>query len=182
MVDQGTVKSVAETALRCANHPERETMLRCNRCDKPICMECAVRTPVGYRCKECVQQQQAIFFNDRPGDPIIVAGVAATLGVLLGALLYLFLGFLGLFSLLLAIFAGPAIGGVVAEAVRRAVGRRRGRYQKQIAAGGWVVGLLGAWGLLVAIGLLPPTVMALFRLDVLLAAVLAVGAITARLW
>ncbi len=36
----------------CANHPNRETMLRCNRCEKPICIHCAVLTEVGYRCKE----------------------------------------------------------------------------------------------------------------------------------
>ncbi len=39
----------------CANHPERETGLRCNRCGKPICSQCAVQTPVGYRCRECVR-------------------------------------------------------------------------------------------------------------------------------
>ncbi len=171
---------MVETTLRCANHPDRETMLRCNRCDKPICMECAVRTPVGYRCKECVNQQQAVFFNDRPADPFIAAIVADALGFGLGLLLYLFLGIFGLFSFIVAFFVGPAAGGLVAEAVRRAVGRRRGRYQKYIAAGGWAVGLLEAWGLLVIVGVLPPT--ALFRLDVLLTAVLAASAIMARLW
>ena len=36
-------------SLTCANHPDRETLLRCNKCGKPICISCAVRTPVGYR-------------------------------------------------------------------------------------------------------------------------------------
>ncbi len=165
------------SALRCANHPDRETMLRCNKCDKPICVRCAVRTPVGYRCRECVNQQQAIYFNSQPADPLIAAGVAGALGVVLGVPIYLFLGIFGLFSLIAAIFVGPAIGGLVAEAVRRSVGRRRGRYQKYIAAGAWIAGLIAAGVLLV---MLAPV--RIFRLDVLLAAVLAVSAITARLW
>lgn len=166
--------------LRCANHPDRETMLRCNKCDKPICVQCAVRTPVGYRCRECVQQQQAIYFNATPADPLIAAGVAGALGIVLGIPIYLFLGIFGLFSLIAAIFVGPAIGGLVAEGVRRGVGRRRGRYQKYIAAGAWIAGLILAGMLLVVLGVVAPV--RLFRLDVLLAAVLAVSAITARLW
>ena len=50
----------------CANHPNRETMLRCNKCEKPICLQCAVLTEVGYRCKECVRGQQALYFNAGP--------------------------------------------------------------------------------------------------------------------
>jgi hypothetical protein len=47
--------------LYCANHPQTPTSLRCNRCEKPICPKCAVKTPIGYRCKECVRGQQKIF-------------------------------------------------------------------------------------------------------------------------
>ena len=66
--------------LRCANHPDRETMLRCNRCDKPICYQCAVRTPVGYRCKECVRTQQNVYYNGNSGDLLIGGAVALVLG------------------------------------------------------------------------------------------------------
>ncbi|HLF80868.1 MAG TPA: B-box zinc finger protein, partial [Anaerolineales bacterium] len=52
---------MTEVVLTCANHPTRETSLRCKRCDKPICASCAVLTPVGYRCRECVRGQQATF-------------------------------------------------------------------------------------------------------------------------
>jgi len=40
-------------AVRCAYHPDVETLLRCSRCGKPICPRCAVRTPVGMRCPTC---------------------------------------------------------------------------------------------------------------------------------
>jgi membrane associated rhomboid family serine protease len=42
------------TPLYCYRHPQVETSLRCNRCNKPICPKCAQRTPVGFRCAECV--------------------------------------------------------------------------------------------------------------------------------
>ena len=47
--------------LYCVNHPTVETNLRCNNCEKPICPKCAVLTPTGYRCKECVRSQQKVF-------------------------------------------------------------------------------------------------------------------------
>lgn len=37
----------------CSYHPKVMTGLRCNRCGKPICPQCAVRTPVGFRCPDC---------------------------------------------------------------------------------------------------------------------------------
>jgi hypothetical protein len=40
---------MTESVLICANYPGRETGLRCNRYNKPICASFAVQTPVGYR-------------------------------------------------------------------------------------------------------------------------------------
>ena len=37
----------------CSYHPNVQTGLRCSRCGKPICPQCAVRTPVGLRCPDC---------------------------------------------------------------------------------------------------------------------------------
>ena len=45
----------------CYKHPNRETLICCNQCGRPICMDCAVSTPTGYRCKECVKEQQKKF-------------------------------------------------------------------------------------------------------------------------
>ena len=49
------------TTLYCYVHPNRETGLRCNRCERPICADCAVLTPTGYRCRECVREQKKVF-------------------------------------------------------------------------------------------------------------------------
>ncbi len=65
--------------LYCANHPETETYLRCNKCGKPICLKCAELTEVGYRCKECIREQQNVFYNAMESDNLIAFGVAALL-------------------------------------------------------------------------------------------------------
>jgi hypothetical protein len=39
--------------LRCARHPNTATVLRCGRCETPICPRCLVATPVGARCPTC---------------------------------------------------------------------------------------------------------------------------------
>ena len=62
--------------MYCANHPETETLLRCNKCNKPICLKCAVQTPVGYRCRECVRGQQDVYYNATSTDNLIAFGVA----------------------------------------------------------------------------------------------------------
>ena len=40
-------------ATYCARHPSVETMLRCGRCDTPICPRCMVHSGVGIRCPDC---------------------------------------------------------------------------------------------------------------------------------
>ncbi|MBI4769665.1 MAG: hypothetical protein HY784_04450 [Chloroflexi bacterium] len=141
--------SPAAQALYCASHPTRETTLRCNRCEKPICPECAVLTQVGYRCKECVRGQQKTFETAVWSDYLIAGAVAALLTWLGGALL----SRLGFF----VIFLAPMAGGAIAEVVRRAVGRRRGHKLGYVALGGAILGglpLLGGPLLLLALGLL----------------------------
>ena len=57
-----------EEVLHCKNHPDRETLLRCNKCGEPICLDCAVLTDVGYRCKQCIRAVQDIYYNAKPRD------------------------------------------------------------------------------------------------------------------
>ncbi len=125
---------MTDAALVCANHPGRETSLRCNRCGKPICGQCAVRTPVGYRCKECVAGQQKIFDTARWID-YPLAGIVTALGVGLALLLLGFIGFWGL-------FLAPVVGGGLAEIVRWAVRRRRSRRLPWVALAGGLLGML----------------------------------------
>lgn len=124
--------------LYCAYHPDIETSLRCNYCEKPICAKCAILTPTGYRCKECVRNQQKTFDTAKWIDyPIVVLTV--TLFSFLGSLLTSVLGFL-------TFFLAPVVGIFIAEITRRLTQRRRSRLLFQLAAGAAFVGCLPGLG------------------------------------
>lgn len=181
----------APEELFCANHPSVRTALRCNRCGKPICVKCAVLTPVGYRCKECVRGQQSIFYTAGISDYVIAVVVALPLSLIAGFLA----GLMGGFLFYLLIFAGPLAGTLIADLVHRAVGRRRGRYLWLVVCACVVLGALpflapwilvllavlfgggtggGAGGVGLGLSLLQPAFLLLY-------VVLAVGAAYSRL-
>jgi hypothetical protein len=122
----------AQAILYCVNHPSVETSLRCNNCDRPICAKCAVLTPTGYRCKDCVRSQQKVFDTAVWYDFPLGFGVAAILSYL-GSLLIPIVGFF-------TIFLAPVAGVAIAEAVRRTIHRRRSKSLFATAAAGAALG------------------------------------------
>jgi hypothetical protein len=118
----------------CANHPDRETYLRCNRCNKPICQQCAVLTPTGYRCKECVRGQQRAFETAQTLDYVFAGGIALVVSFL-GSYVATVMGFF-------TIFIAPIVGMIASELIRRVVHHRRSRLLFQIAAAGAALGAL----------------------------------------
>lgn len=106
--------------------------LRCNRCGKPITPSDAVQTPTGYRCQDCVRQQQKVFDTSRPLDFILGFIIALVLS-LIGSLLTSFIGF---FTFLLA----PAAGVAIAEAVRLVIKKRRSKRLFNLVSIGMILG------------------------------------------
>lgn len=113
------------TPLYCANHPGVQTTLRCNKCGKPICAKCAVLTPTGYRCKECVRGQQKIFITARWYDYLFGIATAGILGFLGSLLVGLVSGIAGIFGWILIIIGAPTVGAVIAEALRLVTRKHR---------------------------------------------------------
>jgi len=114
------------------NHPSVESTLRCNRCDKPICVKCAVLTETGYRCKECVRMQQKTFDTATSIDYLLAIGIAVILA-LIGSVIVSRIGFF-------TIFLAPVAGIIIAEAIRRAIQRRRSKRLFQATAVATAVG------------------------------------------
>ncbi len=133
-------------SLTCANHPDRETLLRCNKCGNPICMECAVRTPVGYRCTNCVREQQNIYFNALGRDNIVALGVGFIVSLIGAPIIGFLLSSIGFFGFFIAFIAGSGAGTLLARIIRRAVGNRRGRKLPHFALAGTLLGV-APWAL-----------------------------------
>ena len=156
--------------LYCANHPDVETLLRCNRCGKPICLKCAVLTDVGYRCKECIRGVQDNYFNASPSDNLIAFVVALLVSAIAAPIAAFLFGIFPFwfFSLIIAFMVGGAAGGILAQIIRRAISRRRSRRLRYFALAGIVFGvLLGGMGAALFLGFSP------FNLPLLIFAFLA---------
>lgn len=121
--------------MTCYRHPKVETSLRCSRCEKPICADCAVLTPVGYRCRECGRERSAT----RSLEPKQLVP-----GLLVGFGLPFLAGYLatrvpiGFFL----IFLGAIVGGVVGQAIRKAIGMKSSQLLAILSIAGYFLGVL----------------------------------------
>lgn len=120
--------------IYCTNHPQTETTLRCNRCEKPICIKCAVLTPTGYRCKECVQGQQKLFDTAVWYDYVL----AIIIGTVLSYIGSRIIPVMSYFTILLA----PVAGVIIAELIRAVTKRRRSKKLFLISAAATAFGSL----------------------------------------
>ena len=127
--------------LYCYVHPNRETALRCNNCNRPICAACAIHTPTGYRCRECVKGQQKVFNTSEWYDYVSGFVVAMLLSVV-AAFLVTFIGGIGFFGWFLIAAGAPTAAVAIAEGVRLVTGKRRSRPLFMTVAAGVVVGAL----------------------------------------
>jgi cation transport ATPase len=121
--------------MRCANHPNTPTRLRCGRCGKPICTRCANTTSVGLRCPECARGPRPVMYQT---DTTILgralgAGLlaAVVLGAAWGFLNFAGLDFRGTWDFWFSLITGFG----VAESVSWAARRRRGPNLQLLAIG-----------------------------------------------
>jgi len=131
----------ATGTLYCYVHPNRETSLRCNNCDRPICAQCAVRTPTGYRCRECVRGQQKVF-NTSEWYDFVSGFVVAVLLSAVAAFLVTLIGRIGFFGWFLIAAGAPTAAVAIAEGVRLVTRKRRSRPLFITIAIGVVLGAL----------------------------------------
>lgn len=68
--------------MSCYRHPGRETLIRCQRCRRPICPDCMTTASVGVHCPECVaagvretRADQLPFGGRRVAIPMLTSGV-----------------------------------------------------------------------------------------------------------
>lgn len=108
----------------CKNHPQTETSLRCNRCDEPMCIQCAVHTPTGYRCKDCIKEQKKIFdtaeWYDYLSGFILATILSAIASAVVGFISNWFYGF-GV------LFFAPFAATIIVNASKMVTRRRRSR-------------------------------------------------------
>ena len=104
-----TATSIAETPidddrLFCYRHPDRETWIRCGRCDRPICTSCAMQGPVGSRCRQCGKLAFDPLTSFTPTQVALGIGTAVGGGLIAG-----FIGArIGFFSLFIGYFPPEA--------------------------------------------------------------------------
>jgi hypothetical protein len=128
--------------LVCYNHPSRETMLRCKQCERPICASCAVNTPTGYMCKECINVRKKVFDTAVWYDYLIGFGVTFGLSLLASIVVTLVSSIVPFYGLFLAAATSGAAGVLIANITLRAIAKRRSKALFIACAVGIVIGAL----------------------------------------
>src|SRR5829696_9433206 len=83
--DRGFSPTTTESGqVPCSYHPRVLTGLRCSRCGKPICPQCAVRTPVGLRCPDCAGVRGLPTYPTGFDALVKAAGIGLVLAVAIG--------------------------------------------------------------------------------------------------
>lgn len=135
--------------MRCTNHPNVETDLRCGKCGKPICPKCMVQTPVGARCPDCAKLYKLPTYRVSTQYYLRAVGVGLGMaivcgiiwGVVGGLVRFPFLNFI------LAAGAGYAIGEVISLSVNRKHGTGLAVIAGSALVVSYLVSIFFPWGL-----------------------------------
>lgn len=133
MADTGSSEG---TGSYCYKHPGRETQVKCSSCDRPLCPDCMVYSPVGVKCKDCARLPRSARVVMTPSRWVKAVGASLGSGTAVGLAYYWLLSSLGFLFFLFFIALG--IGYLVGEAVSRAAGRYHGLEPALVAVAGTV--------------------------------------------
>ncbi|MCD6639179.1 MAG: rhomboid family intramembrane serine protease [Nocardioides sp.] len=138
----------------CYRHPGRETWIRCQRCEQPICPDCMRDAAVGFQCPDCVRQGAretrqitALYGGKRSGDPRLTSYVL----IAINAIIWLVISATGgarsrLVELLALVPAGQCgsvaqpdayYPAITSEALCRALQGGDGLWRPGVADGAW---------------------------------------------
>lgn len=131
---QVVVQPQSSGQVPCSYHPNVMTGLRCNRCGKPICPQCAVRTPVGFRCPDCAGVRGLPTYRTSSGSLLKAAGAGLAVA-LTTAVLWRFIPDWQFYLCLL-------MGFGTVEAIARMSGNKRGVDLQLLAIGIVTVGFV----------------------------------------
>ncbi len=114
-----------------------------------MCIDCLVLTDVGYRCHDCIREQQNKFFTAKLSN--ITAAVVTSMleGIAITSVGIVLMAVISLWGLLLA----PALGGLAAAWSWRAAGRQQARHLKRYTTAALLAGSIVLWGTLAIAGM-----------------------------
>ena len=85
---QGVPGSLPDTPPTCYRHTDRETWIKCQRCERPICPDCMNNAAVGFHCPNCVKeanrgsrQSRTPYGGQRVADPRLTSFVLIGINV-----------------------------------------------------------------------------------------------------
>lgn len=104
-------------APRCPRHPKTVTYLKCASCSTPICPDCFVESPVGYKCRDCGRMAHTQL------SQVSLRGAAqGTLVGLLSGMLAGAFGFTGFWGIFVALIYGRFLGALIMKAAGHKIG------------------------------------------------------------
>jgi len=124
-----------QEVITCPRHPKTVTYLRCGSCNIPICPDCSVQTPVGFKCKDCGTYKNVALFNASPLQMLCGFLVGLAAGVLAGLILPL----IGFYSIFVAMIYGRFAGTII----QRASGHKLGLPMEIITGASIIIGAVG---------------------------------------
>src|SRR5215510_15023415 len=71
----------APDVMRCYRHPDRETLLSCSNCERPICTSCMTQAAVGVRCPECARGEGSTRTTPSPAARVRVARASGQVAI-----------------------------------------------------------------------------------------------------